>query len=140
MKPETIDYDIDIHFFRQNLKPMWEVSPLICVLSIPSHEQDPENKVGGRFLIRIPPRRSGSVYWENLLLALVGAQFDVPEDEICGVVLPRFLSFSPLYICCCSVIARFFPCGIKLKCFNFGISTLKTPFSADRSSLLCAQF
>jgi hypothetical protein len=49
--------------------------------------QDEENKNGGKFIVTVPRgKRTTSKYWEELLLAVVGSQFGVPDDEICGVV------------------------------------------------------
>jgi len=50
--------------------------------------EDEENKQGGKFIVRIPRgKRTSSRFWEDILLALIGGQFDVPDDEICGVVI-----------------------------------------------------
>jgi len=50
--------------------------------------EDEENKIGGKYIVRIPRgKRTSSRYWEDVLLAIVGGQFDVPTDEICGVVI-----------------------------------------------------
>lgn len=49
--------------------------------------QDEENKLGGKFIVTVPRgKRTTSKYWEELLLAIVGSQFGVPDDEICGAV------------------------------------------------------
>eukprot|EP01128_Nolandella_sp_AFSM9_P003486 TRINITY_DN149_c3_g1_i1.p1 TRINITY_DN149_c3_g1~~TRINITY_DN149_c3_g1_i1.p1 ORF type:complete len:216 (+),score=56.77 TRINITY_DN149_c3_g1_i1:1-648(+) len=74
VKAENIDYDVDLFFFRKGLKPMWE---------------EPDNNRGGKFTVyfsRTNGRKRGARSWEEMLLALVGAQIDVPEDEICGLV------------------------------------------------------
>eukprot|EP00941_MAST-03F_sp_MAST-3F-sp1_P001600 g1600.t1 len=62
---------VDLSVFVEGIKPVWE---------------DEANKNGGRFLIRLKKGLSARC-WELLLLALVGGQFDVPTDEICGVNL-----------------------------------------------------
>jgi len=49
--------------------------------------EDDENKNGGKFQYRIPAKKATSKCWEDVLLAIVGGQFDVPADEICGVVI-----------------------------------------------------
>jgi len=49
--------------------------------------EDEENKNGGKFVVTIPRKKSSSKYWEDTLLAIVGAQFGVPDDEICGAVI-----------------------------------------------------
>ncbi|KAI8075086.1 translation initiation factor eIF 4e-like domain-containing protein [Gongronella butleri] len=60
----------DYHLFKSGIRPMWE---------------DPMNAQGGKWIVRL---RKGlaSRYWEDLILAIVGEQFDV-EGEICGAVL-----------------------------------------------------
>jgi translation initiation factor 4E len=51
------------------VKPTWE---------------DPANKQGGKWMIRL---RKGlaSHYWEEIILSIIGEQFDV-GNEICGAV------------------------------------------------------
>lgn len=60
----------DLHLFKDGIKPTWE---------------DPNNKQGGKWIIRL---RKGLAarYWEELLLGIVGEQFDV-GNEVCGTVL-----------------------------------------------------
>jgi len=60
----------DYHIFRDNIQPMWE---------------DEQNKHGGKWVLRM---RKGlaSQMWEDLVLAIIGNQFDV-GDEICGAVV-----------------------------------------------------
>jgi len=73
IRPNDLPYACDYHLFRAGVKPMWE---------------DEENKIGGKYIVRIPRgKRTSSRYWEDVLLAIVGGQFDVPTDEICGVVI-----------------------------------------------------
>jgi len=64
--PNTSDY----HLFKKGIKPMWE---------------DDANKSGGKWILRL---RKGlaSKYWEDLVLAIIGEQFDV-GNEICGAVV-----------------------------------------------------
>jgi len=64
--PNTSDY----HIFKKGIKPMWE---------------DDANKTGGKWILRL---RKGlaSKYWEDLVLAIIGEQFDV-GSEICGAVI-----------------------------------------------------
>lgn len=51
----------------------------------PPLHQDDRNLNGGKWIVRL---RKGlaSRYWEDLVLALIGDQFDV-GDEICGAVI-----------------------------------------------------
>jgi translation initiation factor 4E len=66
--PSTTDY----HFFRQGIKPTWE---------------DPSNAKGGKWIVRLP-KGLANRYWEETILALIGAQFTgVAPDEVCGAVL-----------------------------------------------------
>jgi len=73
VRPNDLPYHCDYHLYRSGVKPMWE---------------DEENKNGGKFIVRIPRgKRISSRYWEDVIMAVVGGQFDVPTDEICGVVI-----------------------------------------------------
>ena len=59
----------DYHLFRHGIRPIWE---------------DDVNKQGGKWVVRV---RKGVAdrYWEDLLLAMVGCQFDL--EDVCGIVL-----------------------------------------------------
>lgn len=59
----------DYHLFSEGVRPMWE---------------DPENKVGGKWLIRLK-KNVIQILWERLLLAVVGNQF-AEDDAITGCV------------------------------------------------------
>ena len=69
-KPSVTPSTTDYHLFRDGITPTWE---------------DPQNATGGKWIVRL---RKGltSHYWEELVLAIIGEQFDV-GDEICGAVL-----------------------------------------------------
>lgn len=69
-RPSSLTLQSDYHLFKEGIKPMWE-----C----------PSNVNGGKWKLRL---RKGIVdrCWENLLMAVVGEQFDV-GDEICGIVV-----------------------------------------------------
>ena len=56
--------------FKDGIFPIWE---------------DPQNKAGGKWTIRLK-KGIASRYWEDILLAMIGEQFDV-GSEICGAVL-----------------------------------------------------
>lgn len=60
----------DFHLFKQGIKPTWE---------------DPQNEKGGKWMIRLKKGLS-SRYWEDIVLAIIGEQFDVGH-EICGAVI-----------------------------------------------------
>ncbi|RHZ26039.1 hypothetical protein DYB26_006609, partial [Aphanomyces astaci] len=70
IRPNDLPNTTDYHLFKAGIKPMWE---------------DTANRRGGKWMIRI---RKGiaSRYWEDLVLAIVGEQFDV-GNEICGAVM-----------------------------------------------------
>lgn len=61
---------VDIHMFKDGIRPMWE---------------DEANRDGGKWIIRLK-KGLAHRFWEELLLAIVGEQFDV-GDELCGCVL-----------------------------------------------------
>lgn len=65
-KSSTIDY----HLFKNGIKPTWE---------------DPQNARGGKWIVRLK-KGLASKYWEELVLAIIGEQFDV-GSEICGAVI-----------------------------------------------------
>jgi translation initiation factor 4E len=69
-RPNDLSGTCDYHLFRKGVKPMWE---------------DENNKAGGKWIVRL---RKGfaSRFWEDLLLAIIGGQFDV-GNEICGAVV-----------------------------------------------------
>ena len=60
----------DYHVFREGIKPMWE---------------DDANRDGGKWIVRVK-KGVAARYWEGVILAIVGGQFNV-GDEICGAVL-----------------------------------------------------
>ena len=58
------------------MKPLWE---------------DENCKNGGRFTIRTPKTHTAK-YWEDLLLAMIGEQFeDIPSGEVLGLVMKKSL-------------------------------------------------
>ena len=65
-KSSTIDY----HLFKNGISPTWE---------------DPNNVKGGKWIVRLKKGIS-SKYWEELVFAIIGEQFDVGH-EICGAVI-----------------------------------------------------
>lgn len=62
--------NIEYHLFKNDIKPTWE---------------DVANKDGGKWLLKLK-KGLASRYWEELILAVIGEQFDVGQ-EICGIVL-----------------------------------------------------
>ncbi|GKY98638.1 hypothetical protein MPSEU_000820500 [Mayamaea pseudoterrestris] len=71
-RPSDLTPTTDYHIFRSGTKPTWE---------------DPNNKDGGKWIVRLP-KGLASRYWEEITLALIGQQFlGVPDGEVCGAVL-----------------------------------------------------
>ncbi|EQC40175.1 translation initiation factor 4E [Saprolegnia diclina VS20] len=70
IRPNDLPNTTDYHLFKTGIKPMWE---------------DAANRRGGKWMIRIRKGVS-SRYWEDLVLAIIGEQFDV-GNEICGAVM-----------------------------------------------------
>ncbi|KAJ3187464.1 Eukaryotic translation initiation factor 4E type 2 [Gaertneriomyces sp. JEL0708] len=58
----------DYHLFKLGVKPVWE-----------------DNLTGGKWIVRLK-KGLASRYWESLVMAMVGDQFDV-GNEICGAVV-----------------------------------------------------
>lgn len=75
VKPDSVPAagHVDYHLFREGITPVWE---------------DAKNKNGGKWIIRLR-RNDGlaSLYWEELLLAIIGEQFGDLTDHICGAVV-----------------------------------------------------
>lgn len=71
VRPNELPTTTDYHFFREGIKPTWE---------------DANNSRGGKWIVRL---RKGlaSRYWEEIVLAILGQQFPVPDGEICGAVI-----------------------------------------------------
>jgi translation initiation factor 4E len=60
---------------------------LVCSAGVKPTWEDPINSKGGKWIIRLK-KGLASRYWEESLLALMGGQFhNVPEGEICGIVV-----------------------------------------------------
>lgn len=70
-----LPYSSDYYLFKKGIMPMWE---------------DKQNKEGGRWLIQIDRQQRSEildVYWLELLMAMVGEQFDDGSDNVCGAVV-----------------------------------------------------
>jgi translation initiation factor 4E len=70
-RPSLLPTVSDYHFFKEGIRPVWE---------------DDENKRGGKWIMRLK-KGVADRYWEELLLALIGDQFNEAADEVCGFVL-----------------------------------------------------
>eukprot|EP00695_Tsukubamonas_globosa_P000377 TRINITY_DN1277_c0_g1_i1.p1 TRINITY_DN1277_c0_g1~~TRINITY_DN1277_c0_g1_i1.p1 ORF type:complete len:184 (+),score=29.26 TRINITY_DN1277_c0_g1_i1:76-552(+) len=73
-KPSALESGSTYHFFKSNIKPMWE---------------DPANEKGGRLMVNFSKdAQRCDAYWEKLLLAMIGEYLDY-DNEICGAVYQR---------------------------------------------------
>jgi len=70
-RPSVMPLGTFLHYFIDGVKPLWE---------------DPNCENGGRWSIRTPKTHSAK-FWEDLVLAMIGEQFDVPSGEVLGLVL-----------------------------------------------------
>ncbi|KAI7855728.1 translation initiation factor eIF 4e-like domain-containing protein [Circinella umbellata] len=69
-RPSDLPNISDYHLFKMGVRPVWE---------------DEANIHGGKWIVRLK-KGLASRYWEQLVLAIIGEQFDV-QGEICGAVL-----------------------------------------------------
>lgn len=69
-RPHDLPTISDYHLFKQGVRPVWE---------------DEANINGGKWIIRLK-KGLASRYWEDLVMAIIGDQFEV-GPEICGAVL-----------------------------------------------------
>jgi translation initiation factor 4E len=77
-RPNEFKTTTDFHLFKNGIKPTWE---------------DPQNERGGKWMVRLK-KGLASRYWEEVVLAIIGEQFDVGQ-EICGAVVCRlFMTLS----------------------------------------------
>jgi hypothetical protein len=70
VRADAMQASLDIMVFKDGIRPMWE---------------DEANARGGQWKLRVK-KGVAAHFWEELLLALVGEQFDV-GNEVCGAVL-----------------------------------------------------
>lgn len=69
-RPSSFTITTEFHLFKDGIHPTWE---------------DPQNQAGGKWMIRLK-KGIASRYWEEIILAVIGEQFDV-GPEICGAVM-----------------------------------------------------
>ncbi|KAG0370550.1 translation initiation factor eIF 4e-like domain-containing protein [Gamsiella multidivaricata] len=69
-RPHELPTVSDYHLFKQGVRPVWE---------------DETNIHGGKWIVRLK-KGLASRYWEDLVIAVIGDQFEV-GTEICGAVL-----------------------------------------------------
>jgi len=70
-----LSFGSDYYLFKQGIRPMWE---------------DLSNIEGGRWLIQVERNKRGELldhYWLELLMAVVGEQFDDLGKFVCGAVV-----------------------------------------------------
>ena len=70
VRPDNLPPNTEYHLFQEGIRPMWE---------------DEANQKGARWILRLR-KGSTSAFWEELLLCVIGEQFDV-TNEICGVAV-----------------------------------------------------
>eukprot|EP00051_Salpingoeca_urceolata_P032921 m.18070 g.18070 ORF g.18070 m.18070 type:complete len:247 (+) comp5611_c1_seq1:157-897(+) len=69
-RPSDLMPSADYHLFKEGIKPVWE---------------DDLNRFGGKWILRLRKGLADRM-WENLVLAVLGDQFEV-GNEICGAVV-----------------------------------------------------
>ncbi|CAP26691.1 Protein CBR-IFE-3 [Caenorhabditis briggsae] len=70
-----LNWGSDYYLFKEGIKPMWE---------------DVNNVQGGRWLVVVDKQRRTQLldhYWLELLMAIVGEQFDEFGEYVCGAVV-----------------------------------------------------
>jgi translation initiation factor 4E len=70
-----LSWGSDYYLFKYGIKPMWE---------------DPQNKKGGRWLLMVDRSRRNEIldhYWLELLMSMIGEQFEDLGEEVCGAVV-----------------------------------------------------
>lgn len=89
VRPSDLNSPSDFFVFKDGIKPMWEHKVKWIIqkynLLVLSHSFLPflqGNRDGGQWLVRLNKGLAARC-WENLILAILGEQFDV-GDEICG--------------------------------------------------------
>ncbi|CAJ0584030.1 unnamed protein product, partial [Mesorhabditis spiculigera] len=71
----ALDWGSDYYLFKENIRPMWE---------------DSSNVRGGRWLVVVEKRKRQQLldhYWMELMMAMVGEQFEDSGELICGAVV-----------------------------------------------------
>ncbi|KAH7724872.1 translation initiation factor 4E [Aphelenchoides avenae] len=70
-----LNWGSDYYLFREGIKPMWE---------------DENNVKGGRWMVQVDKQKRAATldqYWLDLLLAMIGCQFEDHCDFICGAAV-----------------------------------------------------
>jgi len=72
--PKKLSLGSNYHLFKEGIKPMWE---------------DPENKLGGKWVLTVPKGRNRSLvdqWWMNMILLMIGENM-ADDGDINGVVV-----------------------------------------------------
>lgn len=76
IQPATgLSWNSDYYLFKEGIKPMWE---------------DPSNVNGGRWLVIVDKQKRQNKldqYWLEVMMAVIGEQFEELGDHICGAVV-----------------------------------------------------
>lgn len=70
-----LNWGSDYYLFKEGIKPMWE---------------DENNVKGGRWLVVVDKQKRSQLldhYWLELLMAIIGEQFEEHGEHICGAVV-----------------------------------------------------
>lgn len=70
-----LNWGSDYYLFKEGIKPMWE---------------DENNVKGGRWLVVVDKQKRAQLldhYWLELLMAIIGEQFEDHGEHICGAVV-----------------------------------------------------
>ncbi|KAL3985636.1 Eukaryotic initiation factor 4E family protein [Acanthocheilonema viteae] len=70
-----LNWGSDYYLFKEGIKPMWE---------------DENNVKGGRWLVVVDKQKRAQLldhYWLELLMAIIGEQFEEHGEHICGAVV-----------------------------------------------------
>ena len=77
IKPaSTLAVNSNYHVFRHGVQPMWE---------------DPQNKLGGKFVLTMPKKDSKAgrcdEWWLYTVLSILGESLDINGNQVCGAVV-----------------------------------------------------
>lgn len=104
----------DYYLFKEGIKPMWE---------------DSNNVNGGRWLVIVDKHKRNmklDQYWLELMMAIIGEQFEEYGDHICGAVV--------------NVRQKGDKVLLKLFCFNLIFFSLRLHFGQEmlnKMMLIC---
>ncbi|KAI3413709.1 Eukaryotic translation initiation factor 4E-3 [Globodera pallida] len=70
-----LSWNSDYYLFKEGIKPMWE---------------DKGNLKGGRWLVQVDRQKRQTkldIYWQEMMMCVIGEQFENLGDHICGAVV-----------------------------------------------------